>query len=250
MIETWVYAIASVIGVSLISLIGIFTISINEEKLHKYIHYAVSLSAGALFGDAFLHLLPEAVEKLGFTIEVSAALMAGILFSFAMEKFIRWNHCHEPTSKDHPHPFAIMNLVGDAVHNFIDGLIIGASFLVSIPLGITTSVAVLFHEIPQEIGDYAVLIKGGFSKGKALMYNFGSALTAVAGAIIALLIGSSAENIALLLTPFAAGVFIYIAGSDLIPELHKHEDSKISVIEFIALALGFLMMVALLFLEI
>ena len=144
-----------------------------------------------------------------------------------------------------------MNLFGEALHNFIDGLIIGASYLVSVPAGVATTLAVALHEIPQEIGDFGVLIHGGFSKGKALMLNFLSALTAVLGVIVALALSGMIESISLILVPIAAGGFIYIAGSDLIPELHKHSEKfGESLGHLIVFILGILVMGLLLLLEI
>ena len=249
MLEIWIYSILSVIVVSFISLIGILTFVINEKKLKDFLHYLVSFSAGAMFGDAFIHLLPETIEKFGFTLEISLLVLFGIVFSFIIEKFIRWRHCHVPTSENHPHPFALMNLIGDAFHNFIDGLIIGASYLISIPVGLATTFAVILHEIPQEMSSFGVLVHGGFSKKRALLLNFLTALTAIAGAVVALLIASVTENITLLAIPVAAGIFIYIAGSDLIPELHKEDDAWKSFIELVVFILGILVMMALLLIE-
>lgn len=249
MLNVWIYTLISVLIVSLISFVGILTLSIKLEKLKKILLYMVSFSAGALFGDAFIHLLPEVVEETGFGLNISFYLMFGIAFSFIIEKFIHWRHCHIPTSKQHIHPFAMMNLVGDAVHNFIDGLIIGASYLVNIQVGIATTIAVILHEIPQEIGDFGVLLHGGFSKLKALMFNFITALAAVLGAVVSLLISSYVENITTFLVPFAAGTFIYIAGSDLIPEIHKEVEVKKSLLQFTAIVLGVMVMLALLLLE-
>jgi len=161
MLEVWIYSILSVVIVSLISLIGVISVAINTKKLKNYLHYFVSFSAGALFGDAFIHLLPQTVARFGFVIEISIFIILGIVFSFVIEKFIRWRHCHIPISENHPHPFAVMNLIGDAVHNFLDGLIIGASYLISIPVGLATTLAVAFHEIPQEIGDFGVMFIWG-----------------------------------------------------------------------------------------
>ena len=245
----WAYSLVSVIIVSLISLVGIFTLSIKIDKLKKVLLYLVSFSAGALFGDVFIHLLPEVIKKSGFNLNASLYLMSGIMFSFIVEKFVQWRHCHIPTSKEHVHPIAIMNLFGDGMHNFIDGLIIGASYLASIPLGIATTVAVILHEIPQEIGDFGVLLHGGFSKWKALLFNFITALNAVVGAIVSLLLSSYVENMAVFLIPFAAGAFIYIAGSDLIPELHKEVKVERSLLQFIAIVLGVMVMLGLLLLE-
>jgi zinc and cadmium transporter len=249
MLDIWIYTLTSVLIVSLLSFVGILTLSIKVNKLKKILLYMVSFSAGALFGDAFIHLLPEVVKETGFRLNISFYLMFGIGFSFIAEKFIHWRHCHIPTSKQHIHPFAIMNLFGDAVHNFIDGLIIGASYLASIPVGIATTIAVILHELPQEIGDFGVLLYGGFSKMKALLFNFITALAAVFGAVISLLVSLYIENITTFLIPFAAGTFIYIAGSDLIPEIHKEVEVKKSLMQFIAITLGVIVMLALLLLE-
>ena len=249
MVLIWIYSIVSVVVVSLIAVLGIFLFSIKIEKLKKIILYLVSFSTGALFGGAFLHLLPEIVNEVGFTPKISFFVLIGILFSFIIEKFIHWRHCHQPehiTNK--VHSFAYMNLFGDGVHNFVDGLIIGASYLVSIPLGIATTFAVILHEIPQEIGDFGVLLHGGFSKKKAILLNFLTALTAIAGTILALIIGSHTEHLTQFLIPFAAGSFIYIAGSDLIPELQKEKKLGKSILQLIALILGVLVLASMLLL--
>lgn len=243
------YALTSVLIVSLISFAGILTLSIQLGKLKKLLLYMVSFSAGGLLGDTFIHLLPEAVEEYGFSLEVSLYLLLGIVVSFVIEKFIRWQHCHVPTTKEHPHPFAFMNLVSDGVHNFIDGLIIGASYFVSIPLGLATTLAIIFHEIPQEIGDFGVLLHGGFSKRKALLMNFLSALTAVLGTVVALFLNNVVEHMTLFFVPLAAGVFIYIAGSDLIPELHKEVTARKSLLQLLVFIAGIGVMLALLLVE-
>ena len=211
------YALISVLIVSAVSLIGVVTLALKQNLLKKLLLFFVSFSAGALFGDAFIHLIPEALETLMSEVIVSLFVIAGLMIFFVLEKFIHWRHCHVPTCKEHPHPIATMNLLGDALHNLIDGMIIGASYLASIPLGITTTLAVVLHEIPQEISDFGVLIYGGFTKRKALMMNFFYALTSVIGAIITFLVGSRIESFSALLVPITAGGFIYIAGSDLIP---------------------------------
>jgi len=245
------YSLISVLAVSLISFAGVFTLGIKVEKLRKFLIYIISFSAGALFGDAFIHLLPEVVEKNGFGLNISFYFLGGIVLFFILEKVIHWQHCHgEVLEKSHVHPFAYMNLVGDGLHNFLDGVIIGVSYIVSFPAGLATTIAVVLHEIPQEIGDFAILIHGGFSKGKALLLNFASALFAVFGVVLVFLLGKSVENLAVYLVPVAAGGFVYIAGSDLIPELNKHSDriSK-SLMQLIAFILGILVMAALLLLE-
>jgi zinc and cadmium transporter len=244
----WIYSLLSVILVSLVSFIGLFTLSIKEKTLKKILIYFVSFSVGGLLGDAFIHLLPEAI-RLNSEINLSIYILLGIIISFGVEKFIHWRHCHIPTSKEHPHPFVLMNLIGDSTHNFIDGLIIGASYLTSVQIGIATTIAVILHEIPQEIGDFGVLIHGGFKRKRALTLNFATALTAIAGTIISLLIGSYVENLTNILLPFAIGSFIYIASSDLIPELHKETNPAKSVMQLIMLLVGIGIMYLFLFLE-
>ncbi len=245
----WAYSIISVLLVSFISLIGALTLLFKKINLKNILLFLVSFAAGALLGDSFIHLLPEAVEESGFTLELSIYLLLGILIFFILEKFIHWRHCHLPTTNEHPHPLAFMNLIGDGLHNFFDGMIIAGSYIASIPLGIATTIAVILHEIPQEIGDFGILLHGGFTKKKALAFNFLSAILALIGAVLVLIIGNSVEKFSIFLVPFTAGGFIYIAGSDLIPELHKETKPIISFMQLIALILGILVMVALIFLE-
>ena len=249
MLEIWLYVLISVLVVSLISFIGIFTFSLKAEKLQKVLIYFVAFSAGALFAGAFLHLIPEVVEKTGFNLRIPIFILLGIIIFFIIEKIVCWNHCHIPITKKHVHSFAIMNLVGDMFHNFLDGLVIAASYIVSIPLGITTTIAVVLHEIPQEISDFGILIYGGFSKRKALLVNFATALTAVLGAVVGLFLSGFINGIEYMLVPIAAGGFIYIAGSDLIPELHREFNVKKSIWQLIFFVLGILIMIGLLFLE-
>src|SRR3989344_6607738 len=167
MFQVWIYTLISVFVVSLISLIGVVTLSLQYHYLKKILLYLVSFSAGALLADVFVHLLPEVFEDVGFPLQVSLYLLLGLFFPFIIEKFLHWHHCHHVHTEKHVHPFAIINLVGDLVHNFLDGLVIAVSYLVSIPVGLATTIAVIFHEIPQEIGDFAVLLHGGVSKGRA-----------------------------------------------------------------------------------
>ncbi len=250
MTNTWLWSIASVVAVSLISLIGVFTLGIKTETLKKFLIYMLAFSAGALFGDAFIHLIPEIIEEQGnFGLLSSISLLSGIVLFFVIEKFIHWQHCHLPITEKHIHPFAYMNLVGDGVHNLIDGLIIAGSYLVNLQVGIATTLAVILHEIPQEIGDFGVLLHGGFSKGKALLLNFITASLAILGTIAVLLIGTKVEGLSSVLLPIAAGGFIYIAGADLIPELHKETEFKGSLLQLFAFLLGIGIMASLLLLE-
>lgn len=241
-----IYVLASVLVVSLISFIGVFTFSLRDSALRKILLYMVSFSAGGLLGDVFFHLLPEAAGK-GFTIEISFFVLLGIIVSFAVEKFVQWRHCHVATSEEHPHPLAYMNLVGDSVHNFIDGIIIAGSFIASIPVGIATTIAVVFHEIPQEIGDFGILIHAGMGKVKALKLNFLTALAAFAGALIVIAFNQffSFSNFLFYLIPFATGNFMYIALSDLVPEMHKEVRVGKSFAQLVAFLFGIALMLSL-----
>ncbi|MBR9689731.1 MAG: ZIP family metal transporter [Candidatus Altiarchaeota archaeon] len=243
------WALLSVFLVSLVSFVGAFTLSIKDEQLEKILLYLVSLSAGALLGGAFFHLIPEAVESAGFGFQTSLPILLGIVSFFVLEKFLHWRHHHVPHRKGDIIPLAMMNLVGDGFHNFIDGLILGASYLVSIPTGVATTIAIVFHEIPQEIGDFGVLLHSGLSRGRALLLNFVGALFAVLGTIVALVASSFVPKLTTLLIPFAAGGFVYIAGSDLIPEMHKEVNMKKSAVQLVFLILGMFVMFLLGFLE-
>jgi len=240
----WIYTLTSVFLVSLISLVGILALFFNEKKLRKILLYLVSLSAGTLLGGAFLHLISESFRE---NIEHTPILiLAGILLFFVFEKIIHWRHCHEIACDDHPHSFSYTILLGDALHNFVDGLLIGASYLISIPLGISTTIAVIFHEIPQEIGDFGSLIYAGFSKTKALVFNFISALTAVIGAVVVLFFGVNFSEHILFLIPITAGGFIYIAMADLMPELKETHKLRqlIGQSFFLLIGIGIMLLLA------
>ncbi|MBU3904651.1 MAG: ZIP family metal transporter [Nanoarchaeota archaeon] len=248
MIE-WIYTLGSVFLVSIISLIGIFTIYMKVEKIKEITSFLVSFAVGALLGDAFIHLIPEVGETLGFGLKSSLLFLTGIFVFFILEKFISWRHCHVPTCKTHPHPVGLMNIIGDGVHNFIDGTLIAGSYMISIPLGISTTIAILLHEIPQEIGDFGILIHAGYTKRKALLLNFVTALSALLGAVLTLLVGSKFIGLNEMLIPIAAGGFIYIAAADLIPELHKETKPTKSLIQLLIMLLGIGIMVLLVVLE-
>jgi len=236
MAAAWLQALASVILVSLISLIGLVALAVDERGLRRAIFVLVSLAVGALFGDAFIHLLPEAFAQGEAAAQNSLYGLAGVFTFFALEKFLRWRHEHPPVSAGAIRPVGYMNLIGDGAHNLIDGLVIGASYLASTPLGIATTIAVVFHEIPQELGDFGVLLFAGFTKGRALFFNFLSATTAILGAVISLLVGANIEGFSALMLPFTAGAFIYIAGSDLIPELHHERAPFRSLVQIVTIS--------------
>jgi zinc and cadmium transporter len=233
--------------VSLASFIGVFALSFSKEALNKIVFYLVSLSIGGLMGGAFLHLLPEATEKLGSE-NVFLYTLFGFFFFLVIEKIIHWRHCHK---EDCPiHTFAYMNLIGDAIHNFIDGLIMAAAFITSPGVGIASTIAIFLHEVPQEIGDFGVLVYGGIERKKALLYNFLTALTAVFGGIFGYYLLSFTNVASAFLLPIAAGGFLYIAASDLIPEIRKENNVKKFILNFVIIFLGLLAMYLLKFLEI
>lgn len=244
-------SIFSVIIVSLISLVGVFTISMREDLIKKYVFLFVSLAVGALLGDAFIHLIPEGFAAIPNSTTFSLLIILGIVIFFIIEIYLHWHHHYESEDLDHAiHPLGKMILFSDGLHNFIDGLIIGSSYMVSPELGIATTIAVILHEIPQEIGDFGVLLHSGFSRTKALWLNFASALTSVLGVITVLMMGKLSANLSTWLIPFAAGGFIYIAMADLIPELHKKSDKRVhTFLQLIMIGVGIASMLLLLKLE-
>jgi zinc and cadmium transporter len=209
----------------------------------------VSFAVGALLGDTLFHLLPELAENGGITVEMSWVMALSILFLYVLEKFIHLHHQLNAPQHGHVHPVVLTNLVGDGVHNFVDGAIIAGSFLVSPSLGIATTIAVALHEIPQEMGDLGILVHAGLTPRRALVYNAASAMTALLGATIALALDGAIDGIERPLLAISAGAFIYIAGADLIPELHKGTDIRIGIIQFLGITAGFVVMAALLLLE-
>lgn len=237
--DNLVAILASVTGVSLISFVGVIFVGFKEESLKRVIMAFVSFASGTLLAGALINLLPEALREINEPTTVFYYVILGIMVFFGIEKFLHWRHCHEETCP--VHTFAYLNLVGDGVHNFIDGMLIAATFMVRFDIGVATTLAVVFHEIPQEIGDFAVCIYGGLSKKKALIYNFISALTAILGAMMTYFV-TYFQDINVLLVPFAAGGFIYIATTDLMPELHKKSHANESVIQMVTILGGIALM--------
>ena len=236
-------SLLATLAISLISLAGVATFVLKEKTTQNLSMYLVAFSTGTLIGGAFFHLLPEAVElKEGML--PFAYLIIGISAFFVLERILKWHHCHKE-EECKVHTFTHMSLVGDGLHNLLDGLIIVSAFFVSTELGLITTVVVAAHELPQELGDFGILIHGGFTRARALFWNFVSALTAIAGAVIGYLMINSFEGILALLIPFAAGGFIYIAMSDLIPELHKEEKLGKSIFNFFLFGMGIIFMVVL-----
>ena len=220
--------------VSLVSLIGVFFLSVREALLRQVAMLLVAFASGGLIGGAFFHLIPAALTLAGE--RAFSVVVLGLVLFFVLEKFLYWRHCHEETCE--VHNFTYLNLLGDGVHNFLDGTLIAGSFLVNVELGIITTTVVLFHEIPQELGDFGVLIYGGFSRAQALGYNLLSALSAVGGGMCAYFFSVYVRDLQAPLLAFAAGGFLYIALVDLLPELHKRRKLGESIVQLTLMLLG------------
>lgn len=246
---TIIYSIGSVILVSLVSIIAILPLLFKKKCPKSLLIALLSLSAGALLGGVFIHFMPEIVEH-GYHLESGLYILLGFLIFFVLEKFIHWHHCHsdikEGDREAHSHAYhlAPINLIGDGIHNFLDGLVIAGAYIASIPLGIAATVSVIFHELPQEIADFGVLLYSGWSKKKAVLFNFLSATTAILGAIVALFLAEKIHGFTHFIIPFAAGNFIYIAASNLVPELHRHCKLRDIIIHLVVMIAGIAIMYA------
>lgn len=247
--STWFSTMVAVLAVSLISLAGILALVAREAVLRKVLPFLVSFAVGALLGDALIHIVPELSEGGGFTTGIAFVVVGAIVFFFVLEKAIHVHHSLEAPDHRHIRPVALNNLVGDGIHNFVDGAIIAGAFVADARLGVATTVAVMLHEIPQEVGDLGVLVHAGLEPRRAVIYNLASALVAVAGAVLALVLQGAVEGIERPLLAMSAGAFIYIAGADLIPELHRDNDFGASATQFAGITSGFAVMGLLLFAE-
>jgi len=223
------WIIIGTLSISLVSFVGLSVNVFKENLLRKIIFPLVAFSAGALLAGAFLHMIPEAIEEGASLDYVFIWVLIGFSLFFLLEQFIHWHHCHRLPS-EHKHPVTYLILLADGIHNFIDGLAIGGAFMVDFHLGWITLFITAAHEIPQELGDFGILIHGGWKAKQALLFNFLSGLTAVIGGVTAYFLAAKINILFLL--PFAAGNFIYIASSDLIPEIKSHETLKRNLLHF------------------
>jgi zinc and cadmium transporter len=247
--NTWFHSLASVSIVSAVSLVGVVTLAVKGDRLKNVLIIFVSFAVGGLFGDVFIHILPDLFEGAGNPMAASIGILSGIILFFILEKFICWRHCHSGVCDMHAKPMIWVNLIGDGLHNFIDGIIIAAGYGINFQIGLTTTLAVVLHEIPQEIGDFAILLQGGLKRGRALLMNFLCSLLAVLGAVVALAAGAAIHDFSRHALAVAAGGFIYLAGSDLIPELHREVNPARSLAQLVAILAGVLVMALLLFIE-
>jgi len=230
--------IAATVFVSLLSLVGIALFVFGKKKIDDILFFIISFSAGTLLGAAFFDLLPEAIDGAGGAIFALELAFIGLIFAFVVEKIIHWHHHHAGSANEHHRPLGALTLVGDAVHNFFDGVAIAAAFMVSPPLGITTTIAIALHEIPQEIGDFGLLLYSGYSPARALAFNLLSALAAVAGGVGFYFFSSYVEHLEAYALAMTAGMFIYIAAADLLPELHKEKKARASALQLVLMLLG------------
>ena len=265
--DPWIASLLAVGIVSVVSLIGAAALTLPGLRSHRFLLVLVAVAAGTLVGDTFFHLVPEATlswETTGLA-NMGLVIVGGFVLFFALEVVLRSRHAHlemvDEAEHVHEHahhaehsahavaPYAWTNLVGDAVHNFLDGAVIATAFLVDTSIGIATTIAVVVHEVPQELGDFAVLLRAGMKPRKALLFNFGSALLAVLGAVIILALPVAAETIEFFGLPLIAGAFLYIAAADLIPELHHHSKGREAATILLAFAVGLGLMYGVLALE-
>lgn len=236
----WFPPILSTLVVSLISFSGIIFLKLSGKKLEKLVFVWVSLAVGVILGNTFMHLIPESFEYFSHSHIPSLLICGGIVMFFIAEKVLHWHHHHVSESKIKP--LGKISLLADGIHNFTDGVLIAAAWMTDSWLGISTTLAVCVHEVPQEIADYGILLHAGYTRKRALMWNFVSALTAVLGTVFMLWAGSWILNLSQYVLPVAAGGFIYLAGSDLIPELNKQVSKHATLIQVIMVIVGITIM--------
>lgn len=261
--QPWIATLLAIAVVSLVSLVGALTLSLPRLRGHRALLVLVAIAAGTLVGDSLFHLLPEAAASWDDLARMGLLVALGFVVFFALEIAVRARHAHleDATPDEHGHhhdeehghahlaPYAWTNLIGDAVHNFLDGAVIATAFLVDVPLGIATTVAVVLHEVPQELGDFAVLLRAGMAPRKALLFNFASALVSLAGAAIVLALPLDVEVLEAFALPFIAGAFLYIAAADLVPELHHHSKGREASMILVFFIAGLAIMYGFLWLE-
>ncbi|MDD2655937.1 MAG: ZIP family metal transporter [Candidatus ainarchaeum sp.] len=230
--ELFLWILGAALIDALLGFAGIFSFYLRDDMVKKLAFYLTAFAGGALIGGAFFHLLPEASEFFE-PLQMSLLIVGGFTAFLAIEGYFHWHHCEDCEI----HPFTYTMIVGDAIHNTIDGLVMAAAFIASIPLGIATALVIIGHEFPQQLGIFGVLFHGGFTKQKALIYSFLAQSTVIIGALLGFFLAASSEQFASMLLPIAAGGFIYIAGADLIPEVHKSRGAA-KVLTFFTFILG------------
>jgi zinc and cadmium transporter len=245
--STFLWILASGGLMSAIALVGSLTLVLSERSLKRLLLPLVALAAGTLLGGALFHMIPAAVDTIGNQLSIYVWVFAGFATFFALEQFLHWHHCHRVPCGHELKPLTYLILIADALHNFIGGLAVAGAFLIDARVGISAWIAAAAHEVPQELGDFGILVHGGWSRRRALTYNFLSALAFLLGGVVAY--AASLTISVTFLLPFAAGNFIYIAAADLIPEVKHEESLSRSAIHFVSflLGLGLLLLIRLMF---
>ena len=220
---------------SAIAMIGSVTLILKPATLDRLLLPLVAFAAGSLIGGAFFHMIPAGLDAAGDALSVGIAVVTGFTVFFILEQLLHWHHCHRAQSECRQ-PLTYLVLIGDGLHNFLGGMAIAGTFLIDIRLGITSWLAAAAHEVPQELGDFGVLVHGGWSKKRALIFNVLSGLTFLLGGLLAY--GLSFQMDVSWLIPFAAGNFLYIGASDLVPEVNKHKNFKANAVHLLAFVLG------------
>ncbi|TWU38341.1 ZIP family metal transporter [Novipirellula artificiosorum] len=238
---TLAWIVVSSIAMSVISLAGAVTWVIKKETLDKLLLPLVAFAAGSLIGGAVLHMIPEAVDQMHNRLSIYLWLLAGFMLFLGLEQFLHWHHTHSATADDTP-PLTYLILIADAIHNLIGGMFVAASFMVDVQLGVTAWLVAAAHEVPQELGDFGVLVHGGWTATKALAFNFFCSMTFLAGGILAYAVSNQINVV--FLVPFAAGNFLYIGAADLIPEIKHHHRIKTNIIHYLAFSLGIALLLA------
>jgi len=234
--QTLLWIIAATALNSLMGLAGIVSLRMRPEALDRFVKVFVAFSAGVLIGGAFFHLLIESLDMLSPNLTFLTAVIGFLLF-FVFEEYLHWHLCEECEI----HPYSYLMIVGDTLHNMIDGLVIAAAFMVSVPLGVVTTLMVLGHELPQELGVFSILVSGGIEKRKAVFYSFLAQCSCILGGIIGFIFMGKITLLSVFLLPLAAGGFIYIAASDLIPSMHKTEGfGKVASFVWLCAGIGFM----------
>lgn len=239
--KTWLFALLSAVVVSVVSLTGVFLLSVKQQALNKVLVLLVSFAVGALLGNSFFHLLPEAYFHLPSASYTAWICIAGFLVFFVIEQFLHI-HSHAKGEKRDVKNYGYLSLYADGIHNFTDGILIAVAWMFSPEMGMATTIAVILHEIPQEISDFGVLLKAGFSRKKALLYNFYSACAAILGTILTLWLGEQVSHLSTYVLPFAAGGFIYLAATSLLPEILKETNKRNYWLYILCILLGVFVM--------
>jgi len=235
--------------VSLFSLLGLLVLFVKEKIIPRVLWALIAFSAGTILGTAYLELLPEALELVGGS-EAFIYITVGFVSFFFLERYIYWSHGHShkiedaQTSSDRKitKNFAYLNVIGDGIHNFVDGMIIATGFLIEFQVGLAATIAVIFHELPQELGDYGILIYSGFKRNRALIINYIAALTVVLGGVFAIIFLEVVEALSGILLAFSAGGFIYVGAADLLPEVRKEAEIRKSILILEVIIIGILLM--------